>query len=196
MTEKEYTTDEEEDGLYNWIEEFVNKEGNDYLLTVPMEFITDKFNLVGLGKYIESPDRVLKFFLDNKTEVDEKEVTTFYLLVHQRYILSKTGLEEAFMRVINGVYGNCRVFGCNNAPLIPMGVTDLPDLSTVKMYCYNCRNIFVPEEEYSKLDACAFGRTFPHFLEMTYKSNFNRNKLGKYIPRIFGFRIYEEKSEK
>ncbi|KCZ76634.1 hypothetical protein H311_02364, partial [Anncaliia algerae PRA109] len=107
MGEQDIASEENDNEGYGWIEEFINRDGNDYLLPVPIDFICDKFNLVGLSKFVEEPDLAAKFLMGNSVVIEESEVIKFYLLVHQRYILSKIGLEEVFLRVINEVYGTC-----------------------------------------------------------------------------------------
>eukprot|EP00866_Antonospora_locustae_P001941 jgi/Antlo1/1941/719 len=175
-----------------WIEDFMMLAENRALVRVPQEFIEDRFNLVGLGKDIQNVERGLRVILGDLVDTGACKVRILYYMIHQRYIFTKQGLEEVFERVIQGDYGVCRNIACASAKLIPMGLTDLPEISTVKLYCYNCKLLFHPTGGIERLDACAFGRSFPHFLVMTYKNHFPKSKYGKYIPRIFGFRVFED----
>lgn len=175
-----------------WVGEFLGLPENIALVKVPRDFIADRFNLIGLSKNIPNAEGALKVLLDSAEGSSDHRATTLYYLIHQRYIFTKEGLEEVFERVIHGDYGVCKNIACASAKLIPLGLTDLPDVSHVKLYCHNCRAIFHPEGDLRRLDACAFGRSFPHFLVMTYKHHFEKSKYSKYVPRIFGFRVFED----
>lgn len=92
-----------------------------------------------------------------------------YGLVHQRYILTRVGLQAMVRRsgcsrgllahttVANlslrvsqaekyesGVFGVCPRVYCGSCNVVPCGRVDLPQHDTVKLFCPNCNDIFVP----------------------------------------------------
>ena len=46
------------------------------------------------------------------------------------------------------------------------------------------------------LDGAFFGTTFPHLMLMTYSQFKPPSVPSKYIPRIFGFRVYDGRFDK
>lgn len=49
--------------------------------------------------------------------------------------------------------------------MLPCGSSDLPGLDTVKLYCPNCMDTYMPpSSRYHGIDGAFFGTTFPHLL--------------------------------
>lgn len=186
-------TDSLSDSDETWISRFHNRSENSGLIMIHDSFLQDKFNLVGLMRYISNLSRSFDVIKNKMPSRNKKEEALLYYLVHQRYILTNAGMEKMLERVIQHFYGDCRRMGCEDIPLIPLGLSNNPKISSVKLYCYNCNNVFDPDNSLSGLDGCSFGSSFAHLLILTHKENFPKKKYGNYIPRIFGFRIYEEK---
>ncbi|KAI9145341.1 hypothetical protein BKA69DRAFT_1050928 [Paraphysoderma sedebokerense] len=69
----------------------------------------------------------------------------------------------------NRHFGVCPRTFCYNFPLLPVGRYDQPGLDTVKVYCYNCMDIYNPSgSRYQRVDGAFFGSTFPHLLFQTF----------------------------
>lgn len=189
-----YTQSEtDDDSDDSWVGNFLKRNENVGLLTIQNSFLQDKFNLVGLNKYIPNINRSFDTLRGVSSSKYEKEEALLYYLLHQRYVLSITGMAKMLERILTNFYGECRRMGCEDFPLIPFGLSNNPRISSVKLYCHNCNNVFDPENALSNLDGCSFGSTFPHLLTLTYKEKFTKKKYGNYVPRIFGFRVYNEK---
>ena len=85
-----------------------------------------------------------------------------YGLVHQRYILTRVGLQAmvrwfaicnapgvigwAFQaeKYENGTFGTCPRVYCVGCNVVPCGRVDIPGTDTVKLFCPNCNDIFIP----------------------------------------------------
>lgn len=84
-----------------------------------------------------------------------------YGLVHQRYILTRVGLQamvrgapvsfrlgetDPFQaeKYESGVFGTCPRVYCVGCNVVPCGRVDIPGNDTVKLFCPNCNDIFVP----------------------------------------------------
>ncbi|KRH94258.1 Casein kinase II, beta subunit [Pseudoloma neurophilia] len=186
-------SDSDEKSEDSWIGLFLKKPENIGLLHIQETFLADKFNLVGLLKYVPNLNRCFDTIKGISSSKFEREETLLYYLLHQRYVLTMTGMAKMCERIMKSFYGECRRMGCEDYPLIPFGLSNNPRISSVKLYCNNCNNVFDPENSLSSLDGCAFGNTFPHLLTLTYKDKFTKKKYGNYVPRIFGFKIYSEK---
>lgn len=179
-----------------WKEQFLSKQENKGLLNIPEAYLKDKFNIIGINKYIENVEKCHEVIVDASNSRKPADESTLYLLIHQRYALTTAGLERMFKRVLKAYYGHCRRLGCEEIPFIPMGLSNIPRVSSVKLFCYNCKNVYDPVNSYADLDGCAFGNTFPHLLYVTYKHNLKKNPKKEYVPRIFGFQIYNSKDKK
>lgn len=91
----------------------------------------------------------------------EASAELLYGLVHQRYILTRMGLAamvslcSSFCQAASlmwvqvdkyeqGVFGACPRVYCNGTHVVPCGRTDIPGLDTVKLFCPNCVDIYIP----------------------------------------------------
>ncbi|KAK6090616.1 hypothetical protein P3W45_000339 [Vairimorpha bombi] len=173
-----------------WAGRFFSKKEHAFLARVPDSYMNDPFNLVGLNKKISNLEESYNAILDATKSSDFLEESTLYYLIHQRFIYTITGLEDIMERVLNKEYGSCSRVGCST-PLMPIGGSNEPRVSSTKVYCYNCVCIYLPKGPIKGLDGCAWGKYFPHFLLLTYPYKFKKKKLQEYVPRIYGFRIYD-----
>ena len=181
------TSTAESDVSNSWMDEFMLLPGSSALTRVPQEFIEDRFNLIGLNKDVPNADKALRVLRGELTDSGDYNVATLYYMIHQRYIFTKQGQEEIFEKVLHNDYGVCRNIACASTKLIPLGLTDLPEISHIKLYCHNCKVLFQPKRDIENLDGCAFGRSFPHFLIMTYKSHFPKSPM---LSFLFGYRCW------
>lgn len=91
----------------------------------------------------------------------EASAELLYGLVHQRYVLTRAGLHAMVSLVHHrgrnyelkcsqaekyeaGVFGSCPRVYCMGCNVVPCGRSDLPGLETVKLFCPNCNDIYVP----------------------------------------------------
>ncbi|KAI0030709.1 casein kinase II regulatory subunit-domain-containing protein [Vararia minispora EC-137] len=163
-----------------WISWFCALPGHDYFCEVAEDFIEDDFNLTGLNAMVPFWKEAMEMVLDVEPDEDsakipdvsivEASAELLYGLVHQRYILTRAGLQAMAEKYEQGVFGTCpRVFcmGCNVAPT---GRSDLPGLDTVKLYCPNCHDIYIPpSSRFQGVDGAFFGTTFAHLFFQSYR---------------------------
>lgn len=174
----------------HWILRFMNERENRYLEIIQDFFMNDGFNLFGLKEKVENFEEAYRAIKNMaKSKISEAEKIT-YLLLHQRYIFSKIGSDSILDRILNKEYGTCQRYGCENIPLIPNGISSEHGIHGSMVYCYNCCNMYEPKSSLKKLDGCAWGPGFAHYLIISYPSHFEKKKNFKYQPRLFGFKIY------
>ncbi|KAI0251289.1 casein kinase II regulatory subunit-domain-containing protein [Lactifluus subvellereus] len=163
-----------------WISWFCSLPGHDYFCEVAEDFIEDDFNLTGLNAMVPFWKEAMEMVLDVEPDEDsaripdvsivEASAELLYGLVHQRYVLTRAGLHAMAEKYEAGVFGSCpRVFcmGCN---VVPCGRSDLPGLDTVKLFCPNCNDIYVPaSSRFQGVDGAFFGTTFAHLFFQTYR---------------------------
>ncbi|KAL1333427.1 putative casein kinase II subunit beta-4 isoform X2 [Arachis duranensis] len=188
----------------SWISWFCNLRGNEFFCEVDDDYIQDDFNLCGLSSQVPYYDYALDLILDvesshedmlteEQNELIESAAEMLYGLIHARYILTSKGLATMLDKYKSFDFGRCpRVYCCGQSCL-PVGQSDIPRASTVKIYCPKCEDIYYPRSKYQDMDGAYFGTTFPHLFLMTY-SNLKPQKplqSQSYVPRVFGFKVHK-----
>jgi len=116
-----------------------------------------------------------EMFTEEQNELIESAAEMLYGLIHARYILTSKGLAAMVNKIlkhsfaclshsikdsqIDSVYlqldkyknydfGRCPRVYCCGQPCLPVGQSDLPRSSTVKIYCPKCEDIYYPRSKY------------------------------------------------
>ncbi|KAJ1680132.1 casein kinase 2 regulatory subunit [Spiromyces aspiralis] len=128
--------------------------------------------------------------MDQKVEASARHL---YGLIHARYILTNRGLHKMLEKFRKGEFGRCPRHYCYQQPLLPVGLTDEPGVSAVKMYCCRCEDVYNPRSvRLHSIDGAYFGTSFPHMLFQVYPSyKPDQSHQPYYQPKIFGFRVHE-----
>lgn len=205
----------------SWIEWFLSFRGNEFFCAVDEDFITDRFNITGIGhdipqfkkayelisgSYSKNYEILNRFnlFLADQDENDgeirniiEKSARHTYGLIHSRFILTSSGLEKMLEKYEQGVFGTCPRVLCKQSKLIPSGISDITGVEGLKLFCPHCEDIYTPKSgRHASIDGAYFGITFAHMLAQTFPSTIAHTKdKKKYIPKIFGFRIADRSSK-
>ncbi|ORY04796.1 hypothetical protein K493DRAFT_205399, partial [Basidiobolus meristosporus CBS 931.73] len=188
--------------IVSWITWFCSLSGHEYLVEVSEDFIEDDFNLTGLSSTVPCYREAIEMILDIEPENDQQDIDIsviessaeqLYGLIHQRYILTRQGLEKMADKYERGEFGYCPRYHCNATPVVPCGRVDTLGTETVKLYCFNCMDIYSPpSSKFQHLDGAFFGTTFPHmFLLLLYPDAYRRYTNDTYVPKIYGFKIHE-----
>ncbi|KAJ2784798.1 casein kinase 2 regulatory subunit [Coemansia javaensis] len=182
-----------------WVEWFTCVEGNEYFCKVDTDYIMDRFNLTNLHLEVPHYVRALDMILDQEPPKPmskeqeaqvEQSARHLYGLIHARFIITGAGQAKMMEKHKEGEFGKCPRVLCNQNPLLPVGITDVPRQSTVKLYCSRCEDIYNPKSrKHSMIDGAYFGTSFPHMLLQCHQSLRPAVSEQRYVPRIFGFRI-------
>ncbi|XP_010506396.1 PREDICTED: putative casein kinase II subunit beta-4 isoform X1 [Camelina sativa] len=188
----------------SWISWFCNLRGNEFFCEVDEDYIQDDFNLCGLSGQVPYYDYALDLILDvessngdmfteEQNEMVESAAEMLYGLIHVRYILTTKGMAAMMDKYKNYDFGRCpRVFCCGQSCL-PVGQSDIPRSSTVKIYCPKCEDIYYPRSKYQgNIDGAYFGTTFPHLFLMAYGNMKPQKPTQNYVPKIFGFKVHNK----
>lgn len=198
--ESDVSGSDEEDT--SWISWFCSLKGNEFFCEVDDEYIQDDFNLSGLSSQVPYYDYALDLILDVESpnddmlteeqhEMVESAAEMLYGLIHVRYILTGRGMTAMLEKCKNVDFGRCPRVYCSGQPCLPMGQSDIPRTSTVKIYCPKCEDIYYPRSKYQgNIDGAYFGTTFPHLFLMTYPYIKPAKSTTNYVPRIFGFKLH------
>jgi len=164
-----------------WISWFCSLPGHEYFCEVSEDFIEDDFNLTGLNTMVPFWKEAMEMVLDVEPEdedaskipdvsIVESSAEMLYGLVHQRFILTRAGLQAMAEKYENGVFGSCPRVYCVSCNVVPCGRSDMPGVDTVKLFCPNCNDIFVPpSSRFQGVDGAFFGTTFAHLFFQTYR---------------------------
>lgn len=203
--ESDVSASEEEDT--SWVAWFCSLQGNEFFCEVDEDYIQDDFNLSGLNQQVPYYDYALDLILDIESpheemlteeqhELVESAAEMLYGLIHQRFILTSRGLAAMYDKLKNVDFGRCPRVLCGGAPCLPVGQADVPRISTVKIFCPKCEDIYYPRSKLQgNIDGAYFGTTFPHLFFMTYSHLRSNKQASKYVPKIFGFKIHPSSYE-
>ncbi|XP_020871266.1 casein kinase II subunit beta-1 isoform X2 [Arabidopsis lyrata subsp. lyrata] len=205
VSDDESDTDSEESDVSgsdgedtSWISWFCNLRGNEFFCEVDDDYIQDDFNLCGLSSLVPYYEYALDLILDvessheEQNELIESAAEMLYGLIHARYILTSKGLAAMLDKYKNYDFGRCPRVYCCGQPCLPVGQSDLPRSSTVKIYCPKCEDIYYPRSKYQgNIDGAYFGTTFPHLFLMTYGHLKPSKATQNYVQRVFGFKLHK-----
>ena len=80
---------------------------------------------------------------------------------------------------------------CEAQPLLPAGQADIPNISTVKLYCPKCEDLYNPKSSrHAAIDGAYFGTTFHSMLFQVHPSLVPEKSIRRYEPKIYGFRVH------
>jgi len=163
-----------------WISWFCSLPGHEYFCEVSEDFIEDDFNLTGLNAMVPFWKEAMEMVLDVEPDEDSSKIPDvsiveasaelLYGLVHQRYILTRAGLQAMVDKYEQGLFGVCPRVYCIGCNVVPCGRSDLPGLDTVKLFCPNCNDIYIPpSSRFQGVDGAFFGTTFAHLFFQSYR---------------------------
>lgn len=182
-----------------WIMWYCGLKGNEFLCEVDTEYIKDSFNLTGLSEEVYYYTRALDMILDNSLEFGkeitleaiEKSAIKLYELIHARYILTSTGMNQMVKKYKHEDFGQCPRTFCDDQSALPIGLTDTYGKSKVKLYCPKCTDVFNPKSsKHRKLDGAAIGSGFPHMLFMMFPKLRPRPPKKEFVASMYGFKIH------
>lgn len=72
-----------------------------------------------------------------------------------------------------------------------MGQHDIPNTSTVRLYCAKCEDIYNPKSSrHGSIDGAYFGSSFHSMMFQVYPALLPEKSIRRYEPRIYGFRVH------
>jgi len=187
----------------SWIKWFCGLRGNDFLVEVDDDYISDRFNLTGLQEQIPHFKRALEVITDMDDEEDSKHgkrtandlveqaAELLYELIHARFLLSPRGMQMMANKYKCGDFGSCPRLFCEAQACLPVGMSDVPGEGTVKIFCPKCRDVYVPKLSRNLLlDGAFFGTGFPSMLLLSMPELRPSASTKKYEPKLYGFKIH------
>lgn len=72
-----------------------------------------------------------------------------------------------------------------------MGLSDVPNLKPVKLYCARCEDIYNPKSSrHAAIDGAYFGTSFHNIIFQVYPALIPTKSLERYVPRVYGFKVH------
>lgn len=199
--------------------QFISARGHEYFCEIDEEYLTDRFNLTGLQQEVQyyqyALDLVTDVFdfecEDEVREQIEKSARHLYGLVHARYIITTRGLAKMVRpppptprfgywltphqleKYKKCDFGRCPRVLCRSHPLLPLGLSDLAQQKSVKLYCAKCEDVYSPKSSrHASIDGAYFGASFPHILFQVYPGLIPPKSNERYTPKCFGFKTHAQ----
>ncbi|KAI9849534.1 MAG: casein kinase 2 regulatory subunit [Sclerophora amabilis] len=195
----DFNSDTDSDYTSYWRDWFISSRGNEYFCEIDEEYLLDRFNLTGLNTEVQYYQYALDLVTDvfdldcdeDMREQIEKSARHLYGLVHARYIVTTRGLAKMLEKYKKGDFGKCPRVMCEHHPLLPMGLSDNPNVKTVKLYCAKCEDLYNPKSSrHAAIDGAYFGTSFHNILFQVYPALIPKKTQRRYEPRVYGFKVH------
>lgn len=189
-----------------WIHQFCSKPCNNWFVAVVHDYATDIFNYYGFKKYIPNFSLAMSMICDRHGKefeyLSDEEIMRIhdqakqlYGLIHSRWICTTPGLsmmkKKAFKKVR---FGRCPRTACKGTPLIPIGITNVPNRHSVKLFCTRCADIYSAPCN-KKIDGAFYGPAFPTVFLLAYPDLDLRDHFHTFDFKLFGFNLKSKKFE-
>ena len=134
-----------------WIAWFLSTKGNEYFCEIDEDYILDRFNLTGLNTEVQHYTYALDLITDaldeNINELHREQIETqariLYGLIHALFIVTTHGLAKMLEKFKRADFGRCPRVLCYQQPLLPVGLSEFPFQSPVRLYCPRCEDLYL-----------------------------------------------------
>lgn len=179
----------------SWVCRFVEQKGSDLLCVVKREFMLNDSNLIGLSPLVCNYGTALRLILDRETDdlrtsaaekcMMEFDARKLYRMIHARFIRTESGMQMMLQKILNGAFGTCPTLYCPEQNVLPVGMSDNPPFSIMKIFCPRCWDMFkLPEESDIDLLGSWWGTKFHYMLLAKYPSIIPRRYHERNLRRM------------
>jgi casein kinase II subunit beta len=193
----------------DWIHWFCKLRGNEFFTEIDENFIKNEENLVGIKykkEHIKTilSERPKKFVELNRELIEElQEVRDIYGAIHKRFLFTPLGMGLLREKFLDCAFGTCPRILCNKQSLLPIGLSEDMRYSQVKVFCPLCQEVYKPRDKFygfqggKKIykfdlpDGIYFGTSLAQEFLIRFPDLDPRlEDKGRYIPKLYGFRIF------
>jgi casein kinase II subunit beta len=193
--------DDEYSGEGGWINWYCSLKGHEAIAEIDEEFLKDNFNLFGLRSRVQFYEHGLEMILSTESPDEEdlldsefveiyREAVDLYALVHARYIVSPRGLQVMRAKYLKSMFGSCPRVNCDWQAVLPCGPTEELRVSTMRLYCPRCEQLYCAKSKKVDVDGAFFGPSFPQLFLQTYPNLIPLDPPRPFVPRVFGFKLH------
>lgn len=193
-------------GVRPWIHQFCAQPCNNWFTTVVHEYAADGFNYYGFRKYVpnfslamamvcDRHGKEFEYLSDDEIVHVHEQAKVLYGLLHAKWICTSAGLSMMKRKAFKKVrYGRCPRTACKGTPLMPMGVTNVPNRHSAKLFCPRCADIYdAPDSK--RIDGAFFGPAFPSIFLLAYPKYDLRDHFHAFNFKLFGFDLRNKEFE-
>ena len=193
----------------DWIHWFCKLRGNEYFVEIDENFIKNDENLVGIKFNKDYKKTLLSEKPKTNNELNRElienlqEIREIYGLIHKRFLYTPLGMGLLREKFLDGLYGYCPRILCNKQVLLPVGLSEDMRYSQVKVFCPLCQEVYKPRDifygfqggrqiyKFDLPDGIYFGTSLPQEFLIRFPDLDPRIiEKEKYIPKLYGFRIF------
>ena len=186
-----------------WVDWLLNQPYGKYFIKIDSNYLKSSYNYYGLRQkitnfkiayeIIQGPDLTNKNLPKTWPDDAIKSAINLYGLLHSRYILTSIGLSKMHEKYIHNNFEKCPRLYCNGIKCLPYGSNDQLGVSHLQLFCPNCNDIYKSiDPDIKILDGAYFGSSWVHLFIQNYKDIVPETLPEKYVPRLFGFKLYGE----
>lgn len=122
-----------------------------------------------LGRGLASASERRHHRMASDLSIIEASAEMLYGLIHQRFICSRAGIQQMSEKYELAHFGCCPRTFCDQVRTLPVGLSDIPGVDTVKLFCPSCLDVYVPpNSRFQTVDGAFFGRTFGALFLLTF----------------------------
>ncbi|CAB1106646.1 unnamed protein product [Ectocarpus sp. CCAP 1310/34] len=163
-------------GRQAWIQDFCRTPGNEFFAEVPLSFIRESMNSIDIGRGVDIPYRQ----------------EALGVILGERFLVSPQGLKVVLEKFSKADFGRCPRVYCQGQAVLPVGESDRPKQSSVKVFCPRCGDLYYPSGYVRACDGAFWGTTLPHLLLLGWPELKTTPNTSHYVPRVFGFKVHAE----
>lgn len=173
---------------------YLDKSSKSWMIEIYDDYLQSQVSYYGLQEYVHYYKHATYAIKGRNFDISDLETSkkrklidgckTLYGLLHCRFINTDDGVYEMNAKYERGLFGRCPRINCEGEKLLPIGLTNVPGIDTVKTFCPRCHDVYETSEKY---DAAFFGPDFPIMFCKQNHISLSRN----YIP----FRLTEESED-
>ncbi|XP_033172792.1 stellate orphon protein at 12D-like, partial [Drosophila mauritiana] len=142
----------------SWISLFLGIKGNEFLCRVPIDYIQETFNQMGLEYFTETLQVILNPVLDSSLDWVFGDEEKWYGMIPARYIMSERGVDDMRQKYERVAFEVCPKLSCRQKTL-SVGPSDVCGKSNVKIFCPRCYDFYELRSD-AQLDGAMFGTSF------------------------------------
>ena len=114
-----------------------------------------------------------------------------YGLIHAKFLMTEAGQTKMIEKFKKQEFPSCPRVLCNHFTCFPYGSSAILGEQPMKLFCPNCTDIYLrTNNESLNIDGAFFGPFWIHTLMRRHPEIVNSQPPETYVPRIYGFRIY------
>lgn len=185
-----------------WVDWLISSQFGVYFVEIDPEFLDNTFNVYGIRQKI--PHFKLAWDLIRGPYVSPEDYPNtwpstlndyaimLYGALHARYLMTAAGMRKMHDKYKSDLFDKCPRTLCKGVRGLPYGEHDDFGKSGMRLFCPSCCNIYRMKNLDGKvLDGSFFGPSWIHTFLTKYRELTPENPPEEFVPRLFGYQLYD-----